>query len=900
MKIALQLAMIPIGAIKMKLKFDRRGAYMLLSSASRLVLVLTGGIFLSFFSTKSFALQQNDSVQWLSADEIAISNYLGVTNNSVGAAGSLDARGLGEKKISDAALSSSVSNQADAYIEVTVNGEARPNMIPIRQLPDNSFVVQADVLREIGILPQRAATNRGGWVKLSALKNVKYSYDPKTESIAFVITDINALAPYTVSLDPLASAAMKGGAEGAIKPQSDLAAVLNYDIYADSGHNNFKDLWAFQGASATVDGRISGKFGTFYTSELLRYSSQSSNSNKFDGARLDSYWTYSDEKRMLAYQVGDVVTRSLSWSRSTRLGGFQLRRNFDLRDNLVTMALPELSGSAAVPSSVDLYINNAKRATEDVPTGPFSLTNLPVITGANTARLVVRDAMGQESVKEVSFYASSDLLAKGLWDFSFEAGVPRNQYGTNSDQYSSDLFVSASSRYGLTNRLTSEAHLEAGGNFFNGGTGVKFTLGDIGVFSLAGSASIYKGETGQQLYANAQLQRWGFNFSAMTQRNFGNYNDIASIADSKYLAGNLNANLNTYTAGIASSTSRQAKTTNQLSLSTNLRFDPTTITASYTEIKYWNQPDAQYMSISANRNFGRRVYGYATGFINFKDSKAYSIFAGVSISLDKGYSASTNVTTDRQGSRVTSRVGKSLGGQIGDYGLALRDIEGTNTQRGVDVQYRSPVALVGASIDQYKDNWRATASASGGLVLADGTVMPTLRVSDSFAVVNVGVPDVGVKVNNLKYGKTWRNGRVIIPDLISYTPSNIALDMDSLPPDVIVDKTDETVRPAVKSGVVVHFGGAAGDKYLYISLKGLDGNAVEVGSYAQVAGSDIGYDIAYDGLIIVQLNQVRLPATLDVLEKNGNTCQAVIETSVKTGLQSGSQTIVCNPMSTVK
>lgn len=886
----------------MKYKCGKKTGIKLLSSCSGAALLLAGGAIFGCFTTVGFAQEINDNVQWMSSDEVASSNYSGIANTQSGAIDELAALGYQEGAPVQSGSAGLAAQQADAFVDVTVNGETRPNLIAIRQLEDGSFIMNADVLRGIGILPQRSATNRDGWVSLSALKNVQFTFDPRTEVLAFVTTDPDALAPYALSLNPLAAAARAGGAEGQIKPQSDFAAVLNYNIFADSGHENFKDIWDFQGISATIDGRISGKFGTFYTSELLRYSSQGFGRNKGDAIRLDTYWTYSDEKRLMTYQVGDLITRSVAWSRSTRLGGVQLRRNFDLRDNLVTMALPEVSGSAAVPSAVDLYINNAQRAVENVPTGPFSLTDIPVVTGANSARLVVRDAMGQETVKEISFYASSDLLAQGLWDFSAEAGVPRSNYGNKSGSYSSDFFVSGTTRYGFTNSLTGEAHAEVGSHFFNGGLGAVFTLADFGRLSVAGSTSSYRSETGQQLYANLQLERWGFYFNAMTQRTYGNYNDTASIVDRKNRDineeidwENVDFSTDSFRAFNRNST-RPAKAINQLSLSTNLRFDPATVTLSYTEVDYWDQNDSKYLSISSSRSFGRGVYGYATGFVNLKDSDAYSVFAGLSITFDKGYSASANVTTDHEGSRFTSQVAKSLGGNVGDYGWAIRDTEGKRTQRGADGQYRTSVALLGASIDQFEDTWRATANASGGLVYADGALMPTTRIDDSFAVVNVGVPGVGVKVNNQKYGNTWRNGRLVVPDLLSYTTSNIALDMDSLPADAIVDKTDEDVRPAAQSGVVVHFGGATGDQYLYVSLKAPDGNVVEVGSYAQVAGSDIGFDIGYDGLAVIQLNQLSLPATLHVLEKNGNTCEAVIEASVNPGLQSGSQTITCRPM----
>ncbi|OXH88115.1 hypothetical protein CA830_21265, partial [Burkholderia multivorans] len=87
--------------------------------------------------------------------------------------------------------------------------------------------------------------------------------------------------------------------------------------------------------------------------------------------RFDTSWSRSDPARPSTTQIGDAISGSLAWTRSVRLGGLQWRSNFALRPDLVTFPIPSLSGSAAVPSAVDLYINNVRQYTGNVPSGPF-------------------------------------------------------------------------------------------------------------------------------------------------------------------------------------------------------------------------------------------------------------------------------------------------------------------------------------------------------------------------------------------------------------------------------------------------------------------------------------------------------------------------------------------------
>jgi outer membrane usher protein len=47
-----------------------------------------------------------------------------------------------------------------------------------------------------------------------------------------------------------------------------------------------------------------------------------------------------------------------------------------------------------VPSTVDVFIGNAKAYSTEVKPGPFTLQNLPVPVGAGNVRVVTRDIFG--------------------------------------------------------------------------------------------------------------------------------------------------------------------------------------------------------------------------------------------------------------------------------------------------------------------------------------------------------------------------------------------------------------------------------------------------------------------------------------------------------------------------
>ena len=87
------------------------------------------------------------------------------------------------------------------------------------------------------------------------------------------------------------------------------------------------------------------------------------------------------------------------------------------------------------PSTLDLFIDRVRALSTDVPQGPYAVMHPPVVQGAGIATVVVRDALGRKTVSTAPFYASPQLLADGLTDFSAEIGFARRNYAIVSNDY---------------------------------------------------------------------------------------------------------------------------------------------------------------------------------------------------------------------------------------------------------------------------------------------------------------------------------------------------------------------------------------------------------------------------------------------------------------------------------
>src|SRR5690606_30254055 len=125
----------------------------------------------------------------------------------------------------------------------------------------------------------------------------------------------------------------------------------------------------------------------------------------------------------------------------------------------ISVSRPAMQGEAALPSTLELYVNDVLRLKRDVPSGPFSIQDMPVVSGQGEARLVVTDLLGREQVIVAPYYASPRLLDAGLKAYSYEIGAIRENYGVASNNYGRALAV-GTFRRGMSNRWTAEIRSE--------------------------------------------------------------------------------------------------------------------------------------------------------------------------------------------------------------------------------------------------------------------------------------------------------------------------------------------------------------------------------------------------------------------------------------------------------
>lgn len=714
------------------------------------------------------------------------------------------------------------------YLEVSVNGKPT-NLVAEFALEPGSgrmYSPQSE-LEQLGL---RVRGGSAALVELRSIPGLRFSYDEAAQTIDLQVP-VAALRPEVVSAMP--------GAD-MLEPERSFGAVLNYSL--DASAQSLAGGATASGMAASLDGWIFSPYGTLRSSGALRDFGASPGSQ--NNLRLETSYQLSSPKRRLTLAVGDVQSSALSWSRSIRMGGVQLRRDFGLRSDLITQQLLSYDGAAAVPSSVDVFIDNNRAYSTGRDAGPFRLEDLPVRAGPGEALIVVTDANGRRTTKAVSFYVSKKLLKKGLLDFSIEAGHAREAYGLESNRYSDSGLMSASLRFGLTERITLEGQVQTKSDLTMTGIGLTTVPFNLAELSLATGASAYDGKTAAFAYGEMQTQVGVVELSGSVRWAQDGFADLAYATGVDFLGQ----------TAIADSASLLEVPKLQTALNVAM---PLTGGASL-GIGYVSSTRSHSRDELITASYGRELAAfdgslsiYGSHDLQTGDTRAA---IGVSMPLGKRKSMRTTASVDPTGAvQGGLYVARAISDQQGDYGYAaeLQRSASGGVQFSGRGDYLSRYGKVGVELRTGGGTTGLRAQMDGAIAIAGGAVALGNRVSDSFAIVDVGAAGVPVSVHNRPIAVTGAGGKALVTGLQSHRRNRVSVDLADLPADLALDASGMDVVPGIGAGVRVKFRGET-DKSAVIVLTGPNGEPLEAGLVAHVNGGLEEFFVGFGGETLVE------------------------------------------------
>jgi outer membrane usher protein len=688
--------------------------------------------------------------------------------------------------------STAAATQTETLVlRVILNTENRGDLF-VQRTPDLDFLVKVEDLKAMGF-KDIAATVRSidgePHISLRSIQGVTARFDEK-ELALHITAEPRLLAGDSFDL--------RGGRRRKNITQSSNSAFLNYAFTGTHG-------------SASSDGLgFSGEAGIRLGDYLLM--SDASTVDTPSGkklVRLMSSATLDDRENLRRVVLGDVLTPSRDFSNSVNLGGISIAKSYAIDPYFIRFPTQSLTGSVALPSDMEVYLDGQRIRTERLRPGEFELRDILAYGGARNVQVVLRDAFGRVEQLNYSLYFTDQPLQPGLHEYSYNFGAIRRDFGLRSNKYG-PLAFTMYHRYGLNRAVTLGWRAEATRRLLNTGPTATLVVGPLGVVNLGLAMSTIGGRQGAAGLASYtyESKNWSMGlFLRHDGRDYVGLGDPPVMTNRRY-------------EGSASASYRlSGSSTVTLSHAALTTRAGTTATASASP--------GQPFSFTALANHRVTALSYSTPIPSTRAHLTASLsrikdtlgpgrteaFLGLSILLDKEHTAAASYRSDRRDHTESVRltkyqpVGEGLGYSLSaDHSSSVQ-----STQFRSDAQYNAPAAVIRADYGHYQIQGQKDQdlrlSVAGGIVAVGGHVAVSRPITQSYAIVKVGeLKDVGVFVHGQPTAKTDSHGLAVLPNLSAYYENNVSIAAGSLPLDYALPAEIKKVSPAPRSGAFVDFG----------------------------------------------------------------------------------------------
>jgi outer membrane usher protein len=566
--------------------------------------------------------------------------------------------------------------------------------------------------------------------------------------------------------------------------------------------------------------------------------------------------------------LGDTFTDGQLFD-SFGLRGVQLASDDRMQPESLRGYAPVVRGVANTNAMVTVRQNGVQIYQTTVAPGPFTISDLyPTGYGGNLD-VTVTEADGRVRAFSVPYASVAQLLRPGITRFDAAAGQLRNlslvhnpavlqgtvQHGFNNlltgyaglqgaQGYASLLLGSAiNTRYGAFAADVTQARTQIPGFATQSGQSVRVSYSKIlPATNTSLSIAAYRYSTSGFLsltdaaiardYARRGLDALQY-VPPVTLPLIDGVPDQSLLTPAQQ-AALLGTNLN----GPLINTTGLQRQRNRFDLMLTQRLGDRggSLYTNASTSNYWNRPgtDTQFQ-LGYNNTFRRVSFGISvTRSRDMLGRYDNQYFASFSVPLGNGVHApSFNLNLTRDGSGDTQEQAM-LNGSAGadnqfNYGAtASHGSAGTGNSGSLNGGYRSPYALLNASVGSGNGYSQASLGMSGAVVAHPGGITFGQPMGDTIGIVHV--PDAaGARLSNAAGARIDRFGYALVPYLTPYSLNTIQIDPKGLPLDVQLDATSAQVAPHAGAVVMLKFKTESG-RTIIVRARFKGGNALPFGA----------------------------------------------------------------------
>lgn len=703
-------------------------------------------------------------------------------------------------------------------VDVSLNGR-RIGSVAVLFNDNGDPCVNRPFLDSIGLkVPARAESDDDNacFDYASAFPGTVFTLLPTEDRIAMV-TPPDALQPQSTQPGNYAT--------------SGTAALLNYSLFTSS--------------SQTDSGRYDYRQGAFesginFSDWLVRSKQMVSQS----AGRINSDWLYTYAQHTFTgikktAQVGQINVGSTLFSGSA-INGVQLVPATALDND--TGSGVTVSGLAQMPQArVDIKQSGALIFSTLVPAGPFTLTNIPVISANTDLHVSVTETSGAVNtfiVSAASFSARLPGRAQGL---SMALGTLRDV----QTPFDKPWLATFSNGWQISERFNLSGGVMAANKYQALAGGMDLTpLKDLLLNArLLSARDQLNSNQGQQLTASVSyITPFRLNLNLSGTQNSRGYRDLSDI----FSEGEVLHSKHDYAFSLG--WSHQLTGSFSLGYSRSVGFntssDATRLTASWSKTFSWASVNLNWQHEIDRDSGSYASTTYQSGGDTFYLNLSIP-FGAQSLNL----SAQDDGSSTRFGAQTAGNITPQLG-----YNLSAETTDNSGERRmngglSANLHY-TQLGLNGGTSGHNSRN--SSATLDGGIVAhADGLTFSPYAVQETFGIATLDQPIAGVEISTPQ-GPVWtdRWGNAVVPSLTAYQSSNVMVNTESLPKNVDINNGMKTVNAGQGSVSELQFD-VLSVRRVMLKLTMPDGRPVKKGTAIFDAAGQYITTAVEDGVVFI-------------------------------------------------
>ncbi|MDV7022926.1 fimbria/pilus outer membrane usher protein [Atlantibacter subterranea] len=566
------------------------------------------------------------------------------------------------------------------------------------------------------------------------------------------------------------------------------AALLNYSM---NGANN-RSHGSSDSDSQYVNLRPGINIGPWRLRNYTTWRRDNQSGNQWDNVYSYAQRSIAPLKSQLI--LGDSSAPSDVFDSMPFRGG-QLASDDEMLPDSLKGYAPVVRGIARTNAQVVIRQNGYVIYQSYVAAGAFEITDMYSTGGAGDLNVTIKEADGSEQNYTVPFASLPVLQREGRLKYALTGG----QYRSYDGSVENTPFGQASAIYGLPWGFTLYGGTQQSAKYQSYAVGVGKNLGEIGAVSgdVTQAASQPKGQ------AQTQGQSWRIRYS----KNIVQTGTHFAIAGYRYSTNGyygMQEVLDSW--GDSAALNNRRRNRMELTVSQTLGGRLGSLMASAVQEDYWNSPGSM-RSLSASYNNAWQGISYGLTWTLSKNNPGASssatdrqIAINVSVPLDRWManswanynlnSSRNNGTTHGLGLNGMALAGNTLNWSV-QQGYGSDGVGYTGSANG---DYKGTYGQVTAGYGYDRNSQRLSYGLAGGIIAhADGVTFSQPLGETNVLIKAPGAAGAGV--NNQRSVKTDFRGYGITSNVTPFHKNDIGLNTASLPDDVELALTSQTVIP---------------------------------------------------------------------------------------------------------